>query len=110
MLKQVFKYLTPFALLLGGIVFQDFTKSSDSLAFARSGCLIVLYGIFIESLYVIRATGEGATIQKRLIVSAGDESRLQISFSEYLKMVPSHYGLIWVCVGTVIWGFGDLIK
>jgi hypothetical protein len=110
LIKTTLKYATPLVIFFGGLCMQQFSTDPQSMAFARAGCLIVLYGIILESLYVIRATSEGATIPNKLIISGKNESRKHLTTNDYLTMLPSHYGLIWICLGTIIWGFGDLLR
>lgn len=106
----IFKYVTPFALLGAGLYWQLCSNDAQSIAFSRSGSLVVLYGIILESFYVIRATNEGATIHKKLTITGENDLIESPKLRDYLKMLPTHYGLIWVCIGTVIWGYGDMIK
>lgn len=107
---KVIKYTTPLILFFGGLCIQEYSSDAQSLAFARAGCLIVLYGVILESLYVIRATSEGATVINQLTVLSKNESRKRLTLNDYFKMIPTHYGLLWICIGTIIWGFGDLLK
>ena len=110
MIMKTIKYATPLLLFFGGLGTQYFSSDPQSLAFARAGCLIVLYGVIVESLYVIRATSEGATVINQLTVLSKNEFRKRLTLKDYFKMIPTHYGLLWICIGTIIWGFGDLIK
>lgn len=107
---KTFKYIAPFVILGAGLYWQSFSQDSQSIAFSRSGCLVVLYGIILESFYVIRATNEGATIHKQLTITSEDDSTPSLTPRDYLKMLPTHYGLIWACLGTLVWGYGDLVK
>lgn len=97
-------------MLFGGLCAQFFSGEPQSLALSRAGCLIVFYGVILESLYVIRATSEGAMVVNQLTILSKNQSKKQLTFYEYLKLIPSHYGLIWISIGTIIWGFGDLVK
>lgn len=106
----ILKYVTPFAILGAGFYWQLCSNDAQSIAFSRSGCLIVLYGIILESFYVIRTTNEGATIHKQLTIMGENDLIEPLKLRDYFKILPTHYGLIWVCIGTVIWGYGDMIK
>lgn len=110
MIIKIIKYTTPLLLLFGGLCTQLLSTDPQSLGFARSGCLIVLYGIILESFYVIRATSEGATVVNQLTVLSKNESKKLLTPNGYFKIIPSHYGLLWICIGTIVWGFGDLVK
>ena len=108
--EAIFKYASPFALLFAGLYFQHLSTDTQSLAFARSGCLVVLFGVIVESFYVIRATSEGATIPKKLTITGGNEPSKSLTLTDYLTMLTTHYGLIWICIGTLVWGYGDMVK
>ena len=110
MIAKIIKYSFPFIILFVGLYVQYGATDPQSLALARAGCLIVLYGIILESLYVIRATNKGASSVGPVTILPSNTLREHFIIYDYLKMIPSHYGLIWVCIGTIIWGFGDLVK
>ena len=110
MLQTAFKYISPFALLGIGLYCQLVSQDVQSIAFARSGCLVVLYGIILESFYVVRATNKGATVHKQLTITGENDPNEVLAPIDYIKMLPTHYGLIWVCVGTIVWGYGDMVK
>jgi len=108
--QTAFKYMTPFAILGIGLYFQYISSDIQSTAFARAGCLVVLYGIILESFYVVRATNKGAKIHKQLTITGENDINELLAPIDYIKMLPTHYGLIWVCIGTIVWGYGDMVK
>lgn len=110
MIKETIKYTTPLLLFFGGLCTQYFSTDPQSLAFARAGCLVVLYGVIVESLYVIRATSDEASVVNQLTVLSKNEARKSLTLNDFYKMIPTHYGLLWICIGTIVWGFGDLVK
>ncbi len=70
--------------------------SSESHWFARSGSIMVVIGIILESrLYIVRQ-----------ILSQGHGTTLRHAGVRKLESVLTHLVLI---SGTIVWGYGDLI-
>lgn len=108
-IKTIFKFLFPVIVIFIGVYIQFHSLDPKSIAIARSGCLIVLYGIILESFYVIRLSREGAEIVGALTIRNKNEKIPKRNLSDYINLISTHCGLLWVCIGTLLWGFGDLI-
>lgn len=103
-----FRWILPIATVLIGMYLQ-LNSSADpkSIALARSGCLLVLFGVLIESKYVLRIIGDDVyTGAGNLIVSQPPEAT---TLKDKINRAIHHIGLVWVVIGTLLWGFGDTI-
>jgi hypothetical protein len=85
-------YIIALLIAVGGGIWSVFI--SDWAAFSRSGSLIVVSAILLEYWPYIRTNDAGEM--------------------PFYHTQPTHdsirHGAILVCIGTLIWGFGDLIN
>ena len=82
--------------------------------FSRSGSLVVVNGIILTSHQIIEHMHHLGREQRRdMMVNrdwATDEKHLFINSNHELLWRSEKYGLYMLIVGTVVWGFGDLIN
>lgn len=102
-----FRWIVPVLLVIAGVLWQSQSAEPESLILPRAGCLLVIWGILIESRYVLRILDNNVyTGAEVLTIGEAPDPK---SVKEYVKRMTQHIGLIWVVLGTFIWGFGDLV-
>lgn len=107
-MKVIYRYIIPLFVVFVGYYIQEMsTASKDSIALARAGSLLVIIGVLIESKYVLRIIGDNVyTGAGNLVV---DKVPSMESARQFFAQFMGHIGLVWVIVGTFLWGFGDLV-
>ncbi len=69
--------------------------------------IIVVFGILIESRYVLRIVGDDVyTGADSLTVGKAPTPN---TLKEFVEQFIHHIGLVWVVLGTLVWAFGDLL-
>lgn len=97
-LPLIYLLLACFSLVLGFILGLMF----DSMLFARMGSVVVLFGVMSEySLLKLELSALYQQLEK-----GTKNQRLSPSLWHLNKTSVSH---IMVVVGTLVWGFGDLV-
>lgn len=86
----------------------EFIGEQPYVAFARSGSLLVVFGALFESKFVLRI-GE----QNKLYIG-GELTIIESKFnkeltSSLIDKLATHAGFVVILLGTLIWGFGDLL-
>lgn len=106
-MKIILNWILPILAIIIGAYLQVFCVRDICLAFPRSGSLLVVLGIIIESKYVLRIFGDQvySGAETMTIGKAPHPKNAQ----ERIERFVAHIGLVWVIVGTLIWGFGDLL-
>jgi hypothetical protein len=94
--------------LIIGLILQCSPEHAIYEPFERSGALVVIIGVLIESQHVLRIVGNHVySGAEELTVGKAPEAQ---NLSEFLSLFSSHVGLLWILIGTFIWGFGGLIS
>lgn len=97
----------PLTIFSVGLWCQIVSANSVSMAFPRAGCLLVIWGIFIEAKYVIRILGDNVYTGTGMLTVG--EVPVPKNMKERWERILHHIGLAWVTLGTFVWGFGDLV-
>lgn len=107
-MQLIYKYIIPLLVVFAGYCVQEISPASDdSIALARAGCLLVLIGVLIESKYVLRIVGDDVyTGAGTLVVGKAPSIK---NARQFFCQLIDHIGLVYVTIGTLLWGFGDLI-
>lgn len=105
MLKRiVLNWIAPLLILSAGLCYQYL--HTGSIAFSRSGAILVLLGMFIEGQFFIRDKS-GVLILNSHILTIPDKEEL--AKNHPLSAFFPGTGLFLIVVGTFVWGFGDLV-
>ncbi len=83
-----------------------FAWSNDTSWFQRSGSLIVLMAAIIE--YRELNTYSRDHVHNSILSGAMIHSGMLTSLSKYRKLIGK-YGIVYLVLGTLIWGYGDLL-
>jgi hypothetical protein len=101
------KWICPILIIIVGVYFQLNCGTENCLALARAGCLVVVFGVTIESKYVLRIVGDEVYSGTNSMTIGKVPSPK--NFKEGLSRGADHIGLVWALLGTLLWGFGDLL-
>lgn len=104
MKNLILKWVTPLVILSAGLCFQYLHVGSN--AFARSGIILILLGIFIEGQFFTRDK-DGSLILHSSTLTIPDEKEL--AQLHPLSAFKPGSGLFIIVVGTFVSGFGDLV-
>lgn len=106
-MKIIIRWITPIFLLVTGIYFQISADYKELLVLPRMGAVIVIFGILIESRYVLRIVGDDVyTGAETLTIGKAPTPK---TLKEFIRQFINHIGLVWVILGTLVWAFGDLL-
>lgn len=111
-------------LFVGGALLSDYTR--DWAWFARSGCAVVIIGILLTSqqifLHLERLSiRRSVPVRRRQNAASKDinpsnhdwandpHMRRWLDGVEEVSWINERWGLILLLLGTVVWGFGDLL-
>jgi hypothetical protein len=101
----ILKWVAPLIILSTGLLYQYL--HTDSTAFARSGIVLIILGIFIEGQYFIRGKDGILILNSDCLSIPGKE---ELAKHHPLSSFLPGSGLFLIVVGTFISGFGDLIS
>jgi hypothetical protein len=90
-----------------GSLLLDIAGGFNELWFQRSGSILVVLGGLFEAKYILRTHEEGQTVFRGTLVIETDEPDDQEPFG---KRAKKHAGFVVVLLGTLIWGYGDLVE
>lgn len=96
-------------IIIFGLYFQLICHEKNCLNFSRAGSLLVVLGLVLEGKYVLRVTDVYTHIRSDVLSISGDDPRASKDFGDYMRKFHEHIGFIWIIIGTLIWGFGDLV-
>ena len=117
-----FAYIITFITLLAGALLSNYQFMNDSTWLARSGSIVVVIGIlyswmnwhnnksqieiFASYIYLIDEMEQknDSTYKK----GALERDRIRRNFEENIEKDSLTGELIIVCLGTLVWGFGDI--
>ena len=74
--------------------------------FQRSGSLLVIYGALFEAKYILRSIDGSGKLAGGLAAIGGPDEKTPLWSIENIKR---HAGFFTILIGTLIWGYGDLI-
>ena len=103
MSRIFWSFVAPMILLIVVVYFQYHYCNINILP--RYGALLIIFGIFVDGQHLIRDKDGGLVLNSNSLTISDEFNSKKYRFA-FLK--PGG-GLFLIIMGTLIWGFGDII-
>jgi len=101
--------ITSILLVSISIFFDIYSIEESSFWFQRSGSLLVVIGAIFEGKYILRSSQAGQVVLTGTVTIEKEEAKKECGFISSLPDIKTHAGFYIIVIGTVIWGYGDIL-